>query len=88
MTSVDKVYEKEKQDAVEKERFEKYQAISLCQDNIIDLLDNKFDKVPVNLVKEIKKIQDVNTLKLISKKIMKSNDIKEIEEYREEIANS
>ena len=68
MTSVDKVYEKEKQDALEKERFEKYQAISLCQDNIIDLLDNKFDKVPVNLVKEIKKIQDVNTLKLISKK--------------------
>lgn len=115
MTAVDRIYEKEKEEAVaavlrenqillkekesvlkekesvlkEKESVlkEKENIISTYQKTIISILDNKFDTVPISLIKKIRLINDVENLSLISTKIFKTSDLAIIEDYCNKLVN-
>jgi hypothetical protein len=58
-------------------RGQKKGAKETCQENIIDLLENRFSKLPESLVKSIQEIDDLTLLKKLILDTIKVNSLSE-----------
>lgn len=69
--------EEERKEAAEKAS--KETAINITKKNMLDLLEEKFDIIPKVIYEKIDKIDNLNSLQLLNKKILKVDDIEKFE---------